>query len=243
MHPSTEDQRFLVKTMRKSEMRVLLGLLPRYCTHVASNPDTLITRFFGLHRIRVSGGTSVGWVRRAALHCSACASVGWGRRAALHLTRHGVFLHGCRRARTCLLAKHHAPHLCSLCVHPLPFLQVRFVVMANIFVTDLQIHRRYDIKGSTDGRTAGGWAIFMMCVALTLSDNHTAHLATPPCHTQHALSSPQTPNSLQALPPPTTPTPFSKTWTSISGWPWSRARTRCCNASLHQTASCCASAA
>lgn len=33
--------------------------------------------------------------------------------------------------------------------------QVRFVVMANIFVTDLQIHRRYDIKGSTDGRTVG----------------------------------------------------------------------------------------
>jgi 1-phosphatidylinositol-4-phosphate 5-kinase len=32
---------------------------------------------------------------------------------------------------------------------------VRFVVMANIFVTDLQIHRRYDIKGSTDGRTVG----------------------------------------------------------------------------------------
>jgi hypothetical protein len=32
---------------------------------------------------------------------------------------------------------------------------VRFVVMANIFVTDLQIHRRFDIKGSTEGRTVG----------------------------------------------------------------------------------------
>lgn len=37
-------------------------------------------------------------------------------------------------------------------------LQVRFVVMANIFVTDLQIHRRYDIKGSTEGRTVGAEA-------------------------------------------------------------------------------------
>lgn len=27
--------------------------------------------------------------------------------------------------------------------------------MANIFVTDLQIHRRFDIKGSTEGRTVG----------------------------------------------------------------------------------------
>ena len=41
--------------------------------------------------------------------------------------------------------------LCVVCC----WLQVRFVVMANIFVTDLQIHRRYDIKGSTDGRTVG----------------------------------------------------------------------------------------
>ena len=30
--------------------------------------------------------------------------------------------------------------------------------MANIFVTDLLIHRRYDIKGSTEGRTAGAAA-------------------------------------------------------------------------------------
>lgn len=46
--------------------------------------------------------------------------------------------------------------------------------MANIFVTDLQIHRRFDIKGSTEGRTVGEEArrradtdptvIFKVCV-------------------------------------------------------------------------------
>lgn len=33
--------------------------------------------------------------------------------------------------------------------------QVRFVVMNNVFRTDLDLHRKFDLKGSTYGRTAG----------------------------------------------------------------------------------------
>ena len=33
--------------------------------------------------------------------------------------------------------------------------QVRFVVMNNVFRTELHLHRKYDLKGSTYGRTAG----------------------------------------------------------------------------------------
>ena len=33
--------------------------------------------------------------------------------------------------------------------------QVRFVVMNNLFRTDLAIHRKYDLKGSTQGRYSG----------------------------------------------------------------------------------------
>ena len=33
--------------------------------------------------------------------------------------------------------------------------QVRFIVMNNLFCTGLPIHRRYDLKGSTQGRGAG----------------------------------------------------------------------------------------
>jgi hypothetical protein len=55
-----EDERFLVKTMRKSEMEVLLELLRPYVAHVAEHPATLITRFFGLHRLKpVGAGRSV----------------------------------------------------------------------------------------------------------------------------------------------------------------------------------------
>ena len=32
--------------------------------------------------------------------------------------------------------------------------QVRFVVMGNMFCTELQIHRRFDLKGSSQGRAA-----------------------------------------------------------------------------------------
>jgi len=36
----------------------------------------------------------------------------------------------------------------SLPLHP----QIRFIVMGNIFNADMPIHRRYDLKGSTQGR-------------------------------------------------------------------------------------------
>lgn len=32
--------------------------------------------------------------------------------------------------------------------------QIHFVVMGNIFATNKKIHRRYDLKGSTVGRSA-----------------------------------------------------------------------------------------
>lgn len=86
----SDDDKYLIKTMRKSEMKLLRRILPAYFSHISSNGDTLITRFFGLHRVQP--------------HAGRC---------------------------------------------------VRFVVMANMFQTDLQIHRKYDIKGSTEGRTLG----------------------------------------------------------------------------------------
>ena len=34
-------------------------------------------------------------------------------------------------------------------------MQVRFVVMGNVFPTEVRLHRKYDLKGSLHGRTAG----------------------------------------------------------------------------------------
>uniref|UniRef100_A0A7N0RFX6 Phosphatidylinositol 4-phosphate 5-kinase n=1 Tax=Kalanchoe fedtschenkoi TaxID=63787 RepID=A0A7N0RFX6_KALFE len=81
------DDRFVIKTLKKYELKVLLRMLPRYYDHVGKHENTLITKFFGVHRITLRGRK-----------------------------------------------------------------KVRFVVMGNMFCTELRIHRRYDLKGSTLGR-------------------------------------------------------------------------------------------
>ncbi|GFY89345.1 phosphatidylinositol-4-phosphate 5-kinase family protein [Actinidia rufa] len=83
----SHDDRFFIKTLRRSELKILLKMLPRYYDHVKEHENTLITKFFGLHRITLTGGR-----------------------------------------------------------------KVRFVVMGNMFCTELCIHRRFDLKGSTHGR-------------------------------------------------------------------------------------------
>ncbi|KAG8646151.1 phosphatidylinositol 4-phosphate 5-kinase 8 isoform X2 [Manihot esculenta] len=81
------DDRFVIKTLKKSELKFFLKMLPDYYRHVGKHENTLITKFFGVHRIKLRGGR-----------------------------------------------------------------KVRFVVMGNMFCTELRIHQRYDLKGSTQGR-------------------------------------------------------------------------------------------
>ncbi|XP_071721773.1 LOW QUALITY PROTEIN: phosphatidylinositol 4-phosphate 5-kinase 7-like [Rutidosis leptorrhynchoides] len=83
----SKDDRFVIKTLKGSELKVFLRMLPDYYHHVKNHENTLITKFFGLHQIKLSGGR-----------------------------------------------------------------KVRFVVMGNMFCTELRIHQRYDLKGSTHGR-------------------------------------------------------------------------------------------
>ncbi|KAL8143348.1 hypothetical protein V2J09_016380 [Rumex salicifolius] len=84
---SSHDDRFVIKTLTKAEVKVLLKMLPGYYEHVQMYENTLITKFFGLHNVKL---------------------------------RHGR--------------------------------KVCFIVMGNMFYTELKIHRRYDLKGSTYGR-------------------------------------------------------------------------------------------
>ncbi|KAK9096038.1 hypothetical protein Sjap_021535 [Stephania japonica] len=83
----SQDDRFFIKTLRRSELKVLLKMLPDYYNHVKNHDNTLITKFFGLHRMAL---------------------------------KHGK--------------------------------KVRFVVMGNMLCTELRIHRRFDLKGSSHGR-------------------------------------------------------------------------------------------
>ncbi|MCO5611095.1 hypothetical protein L7F22_065345 [Adiantum nelumboides] len=85
----SNDDRFMIKTMRKAEVKALLGMLHNYYNHVRMFENTLVAKFFGLHRIKPAGGQ-----------------------------------------------------------------KVRFIVMGNMFCTELRIHRRFDLKGSSQGRSA-----------------------------------------------------------------------------------------
>ncbi|KAL4596360.1 hypothetical protein ACB092_12G159000 [Castanea dentata] len=84
----TQDDRFMIKTVRKSEVKVLIRMLPSYYQHVRRYENSLVTRFFGVH-----------------------------------------------------------------CVKPIGGQKTRFIVMGNLFCSEYRIHRRFDLKGSSFGRT------------------------------------------------------------------------------------------
>ncbi|KAK9019817.1 hypothetical protein V6N11_054325 [Hibiscus sabdariffa] len=80
----TSDDKYMIKTMKKTEAKAT------YYKHVRSFKDTLVTKFFGLHCVKLTGAVQK---------------------------------------------------------------KVRFVIMGNLFCTDYVIHRRFDLKGSFQGRT------------------------------------------------------------------------------------------
>ncbi|KAG5524974.1 hypothetical protein RHGRI_031606 [Rhododendron griersonianum] len=84
----TQDDRFMIKTVKKSEVKVLIKMLPSYYQHFCRYGNSLVTKFFGVH-----------------------------------------------------------------CVKPVGGLKTRFIVMGNLFCSEYRIHRRFDLKGSSHGRT------------------------------------------------------------------------------------------
>ena len=86
----TADAKFLLKTVHHIEFERLKFMLKSYYEHIVRYPQTLITRFFGLHKIKLK--TDGGFQR------------------------------------------------------------IYFIIMANVFNTTLTIEKRYDLKGSKQGR-------------------------------------------------------------------------------------------
>ncbi|KAL5558344.1 hypothetical protein UlMin_034555 [Ulmus minor] len=84
----TQDDRFMIKTVKKSEVKVLIRMLPSYHRHVSKYENSLVTKFYGVH-----------------------------------------------------------------CVKPVGGQKTRFIVMGNLFCSEYRIHRRFDLKGSSHGRT------------------------------------------------------------------------------------------
>uniref|UniRef100_A0ACD5XKR1 Uncharacterized protein n=2 Tax=Avena sativa TaxID=4498 RepID=A0ACD5XKR1_AVESA len=86
----TSNDQYMIKTMKKAEVKIFLKMLRAYYNHVRSFENTLVTKFFGLHCVKLAGANQK---------------------------------------------------------------KVRFVIMGNLFCSDHYIHRRFDLKGSSLGRT------------------------------------------------------------------------------------------
>ncbi|KAJ8565056.1 hypothetical protein K7X08_001516 [Anisodus acutangulus] len=84
----THDDRFIIKTLKKSEVKVLIRMLQNYYRHIGQYKSSLVTKFYGVHCVKVVG---------------------------------------CQKTR--------------------------FVVMGNMFYSERVIHKRFDLKGSSYGRT------------------------------------------------------------------------------------------
>ncbi|XP_022966640.1 phosphatidylinositol 4-phosphate 5-kinase 5-like [Cucurbita maxima] len=51
----TNDDRYMIKTMKKSEAKVLIRMLSAYYNHVRAFQTTLVTKFYGLHCVKLTG--------------------------------------------------------------------------------------------------------------------------------------------------------------------------------------------
>eukprot|EP01084_Bolivina_argentea_P311706 539575_1 len=53
----SHDSRYLVKTIKKFEVEVMLNTLTQYVEYIIANPNTILSRIIGLHSIRLYGLT------------------------------------------------------------------------------------------------------------------------------------------------------------------------------------------
>lgn len=58
----SRDYKYIIKTIHKSEAKVLRKILPAYCEHVKQYPNTLLSQFYGLHRVKLPYGRKIHFV-------------------------------------------------------------------------------------------------------------------------------------------------------------------------------------
>ena len=59
----TADSKYMLKTIHHTEFLRLKHILKLYYEHILKNPQTLITRFFGLHKIKYKDDSSNSFQR------------------------------------------------------------------------------------------------------------------------------------------------------------------------------------
>ena len=58
----SRDYKYIIKTIHHSEHKLLRKVLPRYYQHVIDNPNTLLSQFYGLHRVKMPYGRKIHFV-------------------------------------------------------------------------------------------------------------------------------------------------------------------------------------
>ncbi|KAJ5594443.1 uncharacterized protein N7459_000651 [Penicillium hispanicum] len=58
----SRDYKYIIKTIHHSEHKLLRKILPEYYRHVENNPNTLISQFYGLHRVKMAYGRKIHFV-------------------------------------------------------------------------------------------------------------------------------------------------------------------------------------
>ncbi|KAH7855479.1 hypothetical protein Vadar_025338 [Vaccinium darrowii] len=68
----TDDDRYMIKTMKKAEVKVLLRMLSAYYNHFRAFENTLVTKFYGLHCVKLNGPNQkkVRFIIMGNLFCS-----------------------------------------------------------------------------------------------------------------------------------------------------------------------------
>ncbi|KAI1916111.1 Phosphatidylinositol-4-phosphate 5-kinase [Ophidiomyces ophidiicola] len=58
----SRDYRYIIKTIHHSEHKFLRRILRDYYEHIENNPNTLISQFYGLHRVKMAYGRKIHFV-------------------------------------------------------------------------------------------------------------------------------------------------------------------------------------
>ncbi|CAK9184048.1 unnamed protein product [Ilex paraguariensis] len=68
----TNDDRYMIKTMKKAEVKVLIRMLNAYYNHVRAFENTLVIKYYGLHCVKLNGPTQkkVRFIIMGNLFCS-----------------------------------------------------------------------------------------------------------------------------------------------------------------------------
>ena len=58
----SRDYKYIIKTIHHAEHKLLRRILRDYYDHIVKNPNTLISQFYGLHRVKIAYGRKIHFV-------------------------------------------------------------------------------------------------------------------------------------------------------------------------------------